>query len=237
MSRRPLYAMLVDHLRTEIAAGRLRAGDRIPNEVELARAHRVSRITVRHALSLLRDQGLIERFPRRGSFVSRPSPSPVWTISSIEDVVQVGAETDVTILDWGLVHDPLAARHLSCRPGERVARYRGVRSDRDLPVYYVEAFTPMSLGRQLSREDFGRSTLLEMIENKLGLPVTRGLEEIRAGAVDRVLARRLGVRAGSPVLILELTYYGVDGRALEYTRLWYRADKFRRRNQLARRGG
>jgi hypothetical protein len=37
------------------------------------------------------------------------------------------------------------------------------------------------------------------------------------------------------VLILEITYFGVDGRPLEYTQLWYRADRFPRRNQLARR--
>jgi GntR family transcriptional regulator len=74
-----------------------------------------------------------------------------------------------------------------------------------------------------------------MIEDKLGLPVMRGEEEISVAAVGPALARRLHVLPGSPVLVLEITYFGVDGRPLEYTRLWYRADRFRRRNQLARR--
>jgi DNA-binding GntR family transcriptional regulator len=62
MRRRPLYAMLVEHFLEEISEGRLRTGDRIPNEAELSRAHGVSRITMRHA-----------RRPPAGALAPRPA--------------------------------------------------------------------------------------------------------------------------------------------------------------------
>jgi GntR family transcriptional regulator len=231
----PLYERLATALLAEISAGRLRPGDRIPSEQELGRAHGVSRITVRHALGLLRDQGLLERYPRRGSFISRQGRPAVWTIASIQDVLQVSAETDAEVGDWLAVRDARVAGRLGRPPGERLYRYRGLRSDAGTPVYYVEAWTAASIGRGLRREDFARSTLLELIEDKLGLPVASGEEEISAGAADPALARRLHLPVGAPVLVLDLTYFGVDGRPLEHTRLWYHADKFRRRNRLARR--
>jgi GntR family transcriptional regulator len=234
MPRVPLYLRVRDSLLAAITEGRLRAGEKIPTEEDLVRAHGVSRVTVRQALALLREQGLIERFPRRGSFVAdQPRPS-TWTASSIEDVLHVGAETVPDILEWRAVRAPEAARRLGLAPGQPVFRLRSVRSDKGTPLYYLEAFVPQAIGRRLLREDLRLAMLIELLENKLGLFVASGLEEITAGVADRALAARLRVRVGTPLLILDLTYFGADGRPVEHARAWYRADRFLRRNLLAR---
>jgi GntR family transcriptional regulator len=66
----PLYVQLAGVLRAEIAAGKLGPHDPVPSESYLEQEHEVSRSTVRKAIALLRDEGLIYTLPQRGSFVA-----------------------------------------------------------------------------------------------------------------------------------------------------------------------
>jgi GntR family transcriptional regulator len=233
--QQPLYARLAKEFIEAIATGRLRPGDRLPTEPEISRSHQVSRITVRHALDVLRHRGLIERFPGRGSFVASADSISVWNIRSVDDLVRAGAETEITILDWTEVApSPAITERLLSGARGRVYRLRGIRRRGPVPLYYVEVHTPAEIGRQIHRHDLAHHTVLEVISDKLGMTVATGTEEISASVADTVLARRLRVRVGSPLLILEIIFFGVEGHPLEHTKAWYRADQFKRRNQLTR---
>ncbi len=69
------YAQLISHFREQILDGSLPAGARLPTELNLAEQHRISRGTVRQAMSALVNEGLLERVRGRGTFV-RPLPPP-----------------------------------------------------------------------------------------------------------------------------------------------------------------
>lgn len=71
-TNRPMYQQIKDDLLTQIRTGRLSPGDRLPTEQEFMQQYHVSRITVSKALGELKNEGIIERFPNRGSFVSEP---------------------------------------------------------------------------------------------------------------------------------------------------------------------
>ncbi|MFC0037290.1 GntR family transcriptional regulator [Actinomadura rayongensis] len=60
---------IADGLRRAIEAGEIGADRSLPSESELMDRHGVARMTVRRALSLLEDEGLIEVVPGRGRFV------------------------------------------------------------------------------------------------------------------------------------------------------------------------
>jgi DNA-binding LacI/PurR family transcriptional regulator len=60
-------------LRDDLAAGRWRPGDRMPSEAELVERFGVSRITVGRAVRDLQRQGLVERRPGSGTYVSTPA--------------------------------------------------------------------------------------------------------------------------------------------------------------------
>ncbi len=65
----PAYQQLHEMLKRQITSGKLKPGDRLPTESLLLEEFRVSRNTVRHALAGLEREGLIVRFPRKGTFV------------------------------------------------------------------------------------------------------------------------------------------------------------------------
>ena len=66
---RPLYQQLASLLRKQINSGELSPGDRVPTEAELSERYNTSRNTVRLALDVLRNEGLLTSQQGRGSFV------------------------------------------------------------------------------------------------------------------------------------------------------------------------
>lgn len=69
--RHLLYERLYSYVVDEIRNGALRSGDRVPSEQELARAHKVSRITSMRALQNLERAGIVDRIRGKGTFVAR----------------------------------------------------------------------------------------------------------------------------------------------------------------------
>lgn len=66
MAPRGTYRQIADDLRLRLTSGELAPGAMVPSEHALASQHEVSRGTVRSALALLEDEGLIEPVPGQG---------------------------------------------------------------------------------------------------------------------------------------------------------------------------
>ena len=74
-----LYQQVYENLRSGIREGRYAVGERLPSEAELTELFRVSTITLKRALDILRDEGYIVRRPRLGTFVVSDVPTAVAT--------------------------------------------------------------------------------------------------------------------------------------------------------------
>lgn len=78
--REPIYVVIAQHIRNDIAAGKLRSGHQLPSTRELARGWGVSVEPVNRAMALLADEGLIVNRGRTRRIVSGPDaqlPEPV----------------------------------------------------------------------------------------------------------------------------------------------------------------
>jgi len=67
--RLPVYLQLADIIEQRIKSGELRAGRTIPSEQTLMQEFGLSRGSVRKAVSVLRERGLVDTVPHRGTFV------------------------------------------------------------------------------------------------------------------------------------------------------------------------
>lgn len=73
---KPMYQKIKDDILHQIKIHALSPGDQIPTEHQLMKQYGVSRITVSKALNELKGDGIIERFPNKGSFVAPFSGAP-----------------------------------------------------------------------------------------------------------------------------------------------------------------
>jgi GntR family transcriptional repressor for pyruvate dehydrogenase complex len=64
-----LYEQIVQQVEESIQKGNLKTGDKLPAERDLAEQFGVSRTAVREAVKALREKGLVEAFPGRGTFI------------------------------------------------------------------------------------------------------------------------------------------------------------------------
>jgi DNA-binding GntR family transcriptional regulator len=72
-----LYEQVAGHIAARIGAGDLPAGSRLPRETELAAQYGVAYHTVRGAIRILRDRGLVVTYHGRGNYVAGQPDGPV----------------------------------------------------------------------------------------------------------------------------------------------------------------
>lgn len=161
-SKRPAYMVISDQLRAKIEAQELVAGDRLPAERELVDEFGVARMTVRHALALLQDEGIIERRRGRtgGTFV-RELP-PFVDLNSSEDIADQLSAQDValtsTVTSSGTIKAPAAVElAFDLDSGTEVYAIETVYAVRGYPIAYETTYTlpsrdPHAYG-ELHRQD------------------------------------------------------------------------------------
>ncbi|MCC2030695.1 GntR family transcriptional regulator [Microbacterium allomyrinae] len=98
----PLFAQVADSVRADAAAGRVRAGDRLPAARDIAGALGINVHTVLHAYQDLRDEGLVELRRGRGAVVTEQASALAALHHDIQDLVARARAT-------GLHPDALAA--------------------------------------------------------------------------------------------------------------------------------
>jgi GntR family transcriptional regulator len=224
----PRYLQIAAALRARIRAGDGSAGRRLPSEHTLRARFSVSRMTVRHALEVLRQEGLLSRHVGRGTFTS-----PVVTerrlrvIGSVEDMLALGDETWFKPLEKRAVAAPEGvARALRLAPGAPLIRFSGVRHGDDGPFQYVTAYVPERIGRQILDEDLSSTSVIGTVERRLGLSVRYLEQAIEVERCPKEVADHLGVRGGVPILCFHRTYFTDGGEPVEHAVTYHWAPRY-----------
>jgi GntR family transcriptional regulator len=201
------YRAIADELRRQVEAGELAGGRLLPSESELSATYAASRVTVRKALELLRDEGLVDARQGFGWFAAAdPVRQRLARLDTIEhQLSEAGVRAERRILEFGFVpatphlHQVLHAdtllqvRRLNLADGEPFARYT--------------VWCPEALGAGLSRNDVERTPFYELLGVRLG----GATQTIGAAAAEKADADLLGVPVGSPLLVCERITRAVDG--------------------------
>lgn len=88
-----LYEKIAQQIEQAVLTGKLSAGDRLPSEKELGEQFRVSRTAVREAVKALREKGLVEVYPGRGTFISNISDGMSKAVrDSLDRLMRVGTQ-------------------------------------------------------------------------------------------------------------------------------------------------
>src|SRR5215471_10720144 len=80
LDRQKLNEQIAEKIQLQITDGKLKPGDRLPPERELASLLKVNRATVREAIHLLRERGLVERKNGRGTHIVAMLPNDVGAV-------------------------------------------------------------------------------------------------------------------------------------------------------------
>lgn len=233
----PLYYQLENILREKIKSGEFRPGDPFPTEQQLVQSYGVSRITVRQALGSLEKDGLIVRTRGKGSFVTEKQNQlePMKLTGMIEDIIAMGIKTKTKIISFDFVHPPKdVLDNLKLNEDQKALQIERIRMIKGAPVSYTISYIPFDLAKKITMKDLSIQPILNVLEKKCKIKISRGFQIIEATIADSRIASFLDVMTGSPLLKIKRTVFDINNKPVEYIIILYRSDRYHYTVELVR---
>ena len=227
-TRLPAYVQLRDRLAARIGRGEWKPDETLPSENVLSNDTGLSVGTVRKAMQLLVDEGLLER--RRGSGTYLRAPSFNASLFRFFAVRMPGGENTIPtsrILSRQIKPAPEPVAELF---GERQALYiERLRGGPDQILMAEEIWLRQASFpglEDLSTTEMG-PLLYPLFLDRYGVFISRVVDEVSFSTADPLVAERLAIEEGAPVAVIERTAYSADGRPVEWrvargSALWFR---------------
>lgn len=232
LDHRPLPARVRDRIWELIQQGHYRTGEQLPSEQSLAARFGVSRATIREALKIMEEEGLI--LCRHGvgrivaSGISGILSEAITTLKSVTEMandLSVPLSTRVLSLREELP-DEVARARLNLEPGIGVVVLERVRLAQNDPVIYsIDIFPRTIVVGELYPERFAGS-LLAVMEGEWETRLAYSRAIISAVMLDAELSERIGVPDFAPWILLEQLNYDTRDRPILYSKDYHRGDKF-----------
>ncbi|WP_240738211.1 GntR family transcriptional regulator [Deinococcus fonticola] len=231
-SATPVYVQVAQGLRERIEQGELPVGSALPAERELAANLHVSRVTVRQALALLAEQGLLSRKHGSGTFITPPQTAELPShslglLSSFSgDVTSRGQRPGARVLTFEHTR-PTAqeAMSLGLSPTEFVYRIRRLRTADGEPLALEQSTLPVVLVGHITAQDVTDASLYALLGTR-GLQPQRAIRHLRAVNADADAAGLLEVSVGTAMLSTERLSWTNRNRPIEFARALYRGDRY-----------
>lgn len=228
-SSKPLHVQAEELLRNLIDSEEYKSGKYLPNEVELSQRLNISRNTFRQAINKLVFEGLLIRKKGVGTKVVQKgivSGVKNW-LSFSQEMKMLGIEIRNFELhiSWKRPNDEICNFfNLDKENPTKCIVLERVRGKKEYPfVYFISYFNPNI--PLTGEEDFTRP-LYELLENDYQITVKTSKEKISARLAGELIAEKLDIKAGDPILIRERFVYDTQQVPIEYNIGYYRADSF-----------
>jgi GntR family transcriptional regulator len=225
---------VADVLRHQIHAGAYNDG--LPTEQALAAEFFVSRNTVREALAVLKNEGLIDRGRKVGTHVA---------VRKYDHGLDALVGLNETFKDYGDVHNevraamhlaapPAVARRLCLQPGGQVVFIERLRYLGDLPLSLDLTYLAPDIGAEVLKQPLETNDVFALIEQVSGQRLGSATLALEAVSADPHSAATLQVPDRAPLLMLERLTSLDDGRPVDLEYIRMRGDRITMRGSLIR---
>jgi GntR family transcriptional regulator len=220
----PRYREIANALKERIENEGLAPHTLLPSERELSETHGVSRMTARQAVTLLENEGYVDRRPPRGTFVAEPRV--LFRVGSFSvDVTRAGRRPGAQLLSAEASNpSPSVQAALGLEGGDEVHALQRVRFADDEPLAIETTYLPARLTPGLLRLPL-EGSLWSLLGEKYEITATTAQATLQSIALDDHESALLRLRPGAPGILQTRKTYDQHGRCIEYARDIYRADR------------
>jgi len=228
MARTAIWREIAETLEGEIGLGHSGPGARLPTEAELAARFGVNRHTVRHALAHLARSGLVHARRGAGVFVTaQPVTYPLGQRVRFHQAVE--AQGQVPSREFTRIEtrpsDAEEAEALHLQPGNPVHVVEGVSSADGHPLAAFRSVFPAERLSGLPEALRAGRSITAALEACGVADYTRAVTRLTAKAAKPVLALRLRVQEGAPILRSVAINVDAAGAPVEYGTTWFAGDR------------
>lgn len=231
-----LYLQVKDVLINRIQQGVWKPETLIPTEQELIKEFNVSRTTIRQAISILVQDGLLEKKQGHGTVV-RPQ-NLIGHLGQLkgfaEEVRERGKIPRSKLLRTEFKTSFFQEQYaLDVQEGEPILLVERIRFADDTPIALERTCWPKEIGDILMEHDLNEANYYEILEQH-NIYLKNAQEKIRAINATIDEADYLGIRPGEALLEMTRLSFGMNDHPIEYTKTKYRNDKYQYNIELKR---
>ena len=221
----PLWAQVSADIRRRIADGAF--GEGFPGEIALTEQYDVSRHTIREALRVLRDEGLLRSERGRGTTIEQNSYSQnLGTLYSLFRTIEdQGVTQRSEVRRLNTTTNASVAANLQLAANDELVVLERIRFADDEPLAVDTAWLPKDVAAPLLKADFTTGGLYDALASMCGVRPDAGHERVTAQATPAHVSEILALPGDVALLYIERTAYARDV-PVEWRETYIRGDRF-----------
>lgn len=232
----PVYIQIAESLLERITTGELAPDERLPSERELSKTLNVSRMTLRAALRVLDNKGLLVRRPGDGTYIAQPKieRQAAKLVPFTKNMHRHGyqASARLVIFERRLAEVSVASK-LKIPVSAPVYYFQRLRLINQEPVLLETCTMPIYCFSNLEAFDLEKRSIYEILETEYGIVPHHSQQNLEAVSATDYEAELLGIDPGAPLMLERRVAYNDEDSPFEYGRDLYRGDRFRFMTEIA----
>ena len=216
----PLYMTVSEDIRKKIRNGTLPYGQKLPSERALSEMYGIDRKTLRKAVSILIDEGLLVRMQGKGTYITQHAIT--YRIETLDNLSQTMADSGIMPSTRLLYKERRSAgkkyaRLLQIDEDAEVLRIVRLRLGDGEPLALQDTFVPIGLIPRIEEVDFEMYSLYSLFR-KQGMALGRVEETFSFVRITDPEARVLNMEERALAFVTEDLSFDQAGAVLEYTK-------------------
>lgn len=221
-----LYLQLSNIFRGRIDSGEWAVGERIPTVEELYKSYGVAGMTIRQALGILEDEGLIERFRAKGTFVRARPSRDLWcdVKTDLSGLLLARPGAKIELLEDSMIDQlpETIAEH-----GNDDAKYRHLKrlhTREDAHFLFADVYIAEDVSRLIKASDMTTKTAMRLVNDLKGVTIADAKQILTIERADISISQALDIPLDSPIAKVVRIAYDPSGRTLMIAVGNYRSD-------------
>ena len=214
-----IYTLIAKKLRERINSEEFQRGDTLPSELVLAQETGVSRSTLRKAITILVEEGILERRHGSGTYILQKDlqHNNYGLNSFAEHMQQIKRELRNEVVQFCIMLAPPAiARQLRINANDQVYFFQRIRHVDGKPYMVEDSYMPVRLFPTLSLH-YMRGSKFDYIENQCGIVIDSCIETFAPMLATEPYARQLKLKEGALLLQITSLALSTGGEYLDFS--------------------
>jgi len=231
-----IYTLIAQKLRERINSEEFQQGDTLPGELVLAKETGVSRSTLRKAIHILVEEGMLERRHGSGTYIlQKDLQHDTYGLNSFaEHMQQIKRELRNEVVQFCIrLAPPAIARQLRIKANEQVYYFQRIRHVDGKPYMVEDSYMPVRLFPTLSLH-YMRGSKFDYIENQCGIIIDSCIETFTPVLAAEPYAYHLKLTEGALLLQLTSLALSTGGKYLDFSIMYMNPSEYQVKYHMKR---
>jgi len=230
----PLYIQLKNLIIQRIKDGEYLPGEKIPSEREMSSLYHINRMTVKHAINALIDEGYLFRVKNNGTFVTKKITNKILYLNDHSTGKSIGLGAFInkhgltlknTILEEGIIKDQTyIEKKLNLEHSEQIYALHRLRKIDNESIALEYCYLPFKYFDDIQDHDFSKASLYDYMKQKGHFPISFE-QKLTIQKAFHPITKIMDISSDSYIYNLEYIGHDTSGNVVEFTTSYMPCDK------------